>query len=692
MMRRGKCLRFIGMLLLVFAFHGLLSSVAHASDSVAQGASPEQYAFTVRKGMLKMTDGVKLAVTYYMPIARTPGETFPVILEMLPYRKDDIFYLRDYPYGSHFAKRGYVIARVDVRGTGGSEGRLPDREYSDAELSDAVEVVSLLSGMRWSNGNVGMYGISWSGFNSLMVAHKRPPALKAIIALHASDDLFYNDVHYIDGVLHMDYYAQQIDTDNGLPRSPHYRVDKEWIKDRFDREPWLFTWFRKQRDGHFWRRESLRFMSPLKVPAYLIGGLLDGYRDFVPHMFEHSEAPVIAEIGPWNHAWPQDGEPGPNYEWRQRALRWWDYWLKGRDTGILDEPRFMVFVRDGHEPSTMMKKVPGDWRCEKTWPIAGSTRERLYPDARHGLAPSAQEASHRLVYRAGAGMAAGSWWGDQTPDMAQDDSLSLVYDSERLTETVEIIGMPRVSLRVAADAPLYQWTVRLEDVSPTGKVTLVSGALINPSQRGSRLHPEALIPGEPVTLETEIHFTTWRFKPDHRIRLAVANAQFPMAWPTPTGGRTTLFLGAETWVELPVPPAATGPPPVLPKPEKDGDAPDGETYYSVGPISNAVRDEMSGLSVFTTSSDCAWRIRGKNFDTSEFYEWRVKDATPAEARFEGHRRHIFDIPGNGLELSSEVIVQSYESYFNITFTRILFQNGKLIRKKTWSDSIPRVHQ
>ncbi len=694
MMFTGRKLRFLMMLLAAFAFHGSLTGLASAADLMEQEASPADYAFTIQKGMLKMTDGVKLAVTYYKPTAKTAGETFPVVLEMLPYRKDDIFYLGDYQYGSYFAKRGYVLARVDVRGTGGSKGTLPDREYSDAELSDAVEVISQLSQMEWSNGNIGMYGISWSGFNSLMVAHRKPPALKAIIAAHATDDLFYNDVHYIDGVLHMDYYAEQIDTDNALPRSPGYKVDETWYKERFDREPWLFTWFREQQDGPFWRRESLRFKSPLEVPAYLIGGLLDGYRDFVTHIFQHSTAPVIAEIGPWNHAYPEEGKPGPNYEWRRRALRWWDYWLKGLDTGILNERRFMVFVRDGHEPSTFMEEVPGDWRCEQTWPIEGSTWKRLHPSAGHllGRTPSAQETSDTLVYRAGIGMAAGGWWGDQTSDMSADDSQSLVYDSEELTETVEIIGMPQVSLRVEADAPLYQWTVRLEDVSPTGKATLVSGALINPSQRFSRLDPQALIPGKPTTLTTGIHFTTWRFKPGHRIRLSVANAQFPMAWPTPTRGTTTLFLGTETWIELPVPPASTGPLCVLPVPEKDDDAPDGETVYSIGPTSSATRDEVTGNSLFTTSSDCVWRIKRNYFNTSEFYEWSVNDATPANAKFEGHRRHVFSIPGNGLDLSSQVTIQSDESYFHITFTKTLFRNGKLVRKKTWSDRIRRLYQ
>ena len=666
-------------------------------SSVNQNLSRADYKFRVQQEMLTMPDGVKLAVTYYKPISKTEDEKFPAILEMLPYRKDDFFYLRDYQRASYFAKRGYVIARVDVRGTGGSEGTLPDHEYSDEELNDAITVIAQLSQMYWSSGKVGMYGISWGGFNALMVAQKQPPALKAIIAVNATDDLFYNDVHYIDGVLHMDTYAHQIISDNALPRSPDYRVDEAFFQERFEREPWLFTWFRQQQDGTFWRRESLRFQSPLKTPAYLIGGLLDGYRDFAIRIFQHSEAPVLAEIGPWNHDWPDTGKPGPNYEWRERALRWWDYWLKGINTGILEEPRFMTFVRDGYEPSIEYQEVPGHWRCETTWPLPDSRDQRFYLSAQHQLQPETVIAakvndSHSLVYHPGSGMAAGIWWGEQTGDMAADDAQSLVYDSDVLTETLEIIGQPQVSLQVAADGPLYQWTVRLEDVSPTGKVSLVSGALINPSQRMSRLTPQALVPGQTTTLKTKIHFTTWRFKPGHRIRLAIANAQFPMAWPTPTKGKTTLWFGTDTWIDLPLVSQASGLPCLLPIPEKNDESPDGRSLTSEPANTTFNYDQKTGDSVFTITYNLEWEIGPKNFKEKEKYQWIVNDVSPANAQFKGDRQLIFTLPNNQLKLISLVNIQSDQFYFRLTFTRTLFQNGQQIRQKTWSESIPRVYQ
>ena len=541
-----------------------------------------------------------------------------------------------------------------------------------------------------------MYGISWSAFNSLMPAHRKPPALKAIIAAHGSTDLFYNDVHYIDGALHIDSYAHQIDTDNSMPQSPEYRIDEEYFQNRFDREPWIFTWLRQQQDSDFWRKESLKFKTPLEVPAYLIGGLLDGYRDFVMEVSETSKAPTIAEIGPWNHAWPEYGVPGPNYEWRQKALRWWDYWLKDIDNGILDEPRRMAFMRTGHAPATDLATIPGYWRCDQQWPVDGSTTRRLYPQTTQqlGNAPSMQGSVNSLHYRAGTGMAAGGWWGEQTGDMAADDAHSLVYDSAPLTEALEIMGMPQVRLRVAADAPFYQWTVRLEDVAPDGQVSLISGAIINPSQRYSRLEPEALIPGEPTTLSTSIHFTTWRFKPGHRIRLAVANAQFPMIWPSPTPGSTTLFPGTNTWLELPVVPtkSETSQTCVLPSVDTNDKAPFGQDLQRNGPVFKSVRNEQTGDSTFTTASDISWILHNNKFYSNELYQWDVNDAAPANARFRGERRNVFTIAGNEIDLSTLAQIESDAAYFHITFTKTLQQNGSLVRERTWTDHIPRRYQ
>ena len=542
------------------------------------------YEFEVSRDWLLMKDGVRLSVTYFKPAAKHEGEKFPVLFEFLPYRKDDLFYMRDYPLYSYFARRGYAIAKIDIRGTGSSEGKVPGREYSEEELEDAVEIIDQLSRAAWSNGNVGMWGISWSGFNAIQVAMRRPPALKAILAVDATDDLFHDDVHYIDGAFHVDEYELSIDNDLGLPRSPDYALDNAYFEERFNAYPWFLTYLKQQKDGDFWRKNSLRWnYEAVQIPVYLIGGLLDGYRDSIPRMLENMKVPIKAEIGPWNHAWPDNGEPGPNYEWRHELVRWWDYWLKGRDTGIMDEPRFAVFVREGHPPDSKLKMTPGNWRYED-WPIRRMVWTNYYPAQNHNLQKiKGEDGADSLRYVPSSGVAAGYWWGELTPDMREDDASSLVYDSEPLTEKIEIIGFPRVRLKASADAKLAHWIARLEDVWPDGRVSLVTGAVLNGSQHRSRLSPGYLVPAKVYEIAFPLHFTTWTFKPGHRIRLAVSNGQFPMIWPTPYAMITKLYLGSEaTRFELPVVPFEARPVPSFLPPQPREERPDAHTLESRG--------------------------------------------------------------------------------------------------------------
>ncbi|HSE41844.1 MAG TPA: CocE/NonD family hydrolase, partial [Acidobacteriota bacterium] len=165
--------------------------------------SSPKYGIEMREAWIPLKDGIRLAADIYMPAGGAVDERFPVLLEYLPYRKTESR-MRDYPLYSYFVERGYVVAKVDIRGTGNSEGRLIAYEYTDQEQQDCEEVIDWLSKQSWSIGKIGMFGISWGGFNSIHMAMRNPPALKAIIAVDATDDLYQDDVHYIDGILHVD--------------------------------------------------------------------------------------------------------------------------------------------------------------------------------------------------------------------------------------------------------------------------------------------------------------------------------------------------------------------------------------------------------------------------------------------------------------------------------------------------------
>ncbi|UCE41257.1 MAG: CocE/NonD family hydrolase [Candidatus Aminicenantes bacterium] len=639
---------------------------------------------------------MRLSATLFLPIAKQEREKFPVLFEFLPYRKDDSFYLRDYPLYSYFARRGYVAVKVDIRGTGSSEGMVPPREYSEVELEDAVSCIRQLAQAPWSNGNVGMWGISWGGFNAIQVAMRRPLELKAILAMDATDDLYHDDVHFIDGAFHVDQYELSIDTDLGLPRWPKYFCDEDYFKNRFNAYPWFLTYLKQQKDGEFWRTNSLRWnYQSIQIPVYLIGGLLDGYRDSIPRMLENMNVPMKAVIGPWPHAWPDNGVPGPNYEWRREAVRWWDYWLKGRDTGIMEEPRFAVFVRDSHLPDVHMKTTPGHWRYEE-WPIQRTSWTTLYPGENHlmGLSPG-ESLVDRLKYVPSSGIAALYWWGDPTGDMRKEDAESLVYDSQTLGDSIEIIGFPRVRLRVSADAKLAHWIVRLEDVHPDGSVSLVTGGLLNGAQRNSRLFPEYLTPGEVYELEFPLHFTTWTFKPGHRIRLAVSNALFPMIWPTPYPMTTQLFLGKDsTSLELPVIPFSQRPIPNFFPPEAWEERPDARPLEGPGwPYKHTVtRDLDRSTTTVELEAEKRWEIQGRLYTSIEKVAYQTDDLDPARSSFFGEGGHIIHLGIRILELKLLVSVVSDEKNFNVKIVRQIFEQNKLVKERRWETSLPREFQ
>lgn len=662
-------------------------------------AEPSQpvYDFKIETGWIAMKDGIRLAATTYRPVPRAKGEKFPVLFEFLPYRKDDNGYIGNYSLYTYFVRRGYIMVRVDIRGTGSSEGVFPLREYSEQELDDAVEIIANLSKIPGSNGRVGMWGISWGGFNSIQVAMRQPPALKAILAAMATDDLYHDDIHYIDGAFHVDEWAFWFDHSKAIPQSPGYLLDEDYFRDRFETYPGLLTYLKQQRDGEFWRKNALRWQyDKIQIPCYLIGGLLDGYRDSIPRMLECMNVAVKAEIGPYNHAWPDDGIPGPNYEWRHEAVRWWDQWLKSKDTGVLADPRFTFFLRHGHEPDAFLTMTPGRW-ISTEWPITGATWEKWFPAENHQLLESpGMRAEESLYYVPTFGVNTGLWWGEPTGDMRPDDAGSLVFDSPVLDRKIEIAGFPRVCLRVSADSPLAHWIARLEDVFPDGRVSLVGGGLINGAQRRSRLEPEYLEPGKPYDLEFEMHFTTWTFQPDHRIRLSVTNSLFPMIWPTPYPMKTKLFLGAEsTAIMLPVLPAAkfAGPDFLPPEPRETAkDAQDfGNDVWPQG-FSEYKHDLQNGIVSYEWRGKSDWEIRGVRYQATEQNYYEITEKKPEKARFLGEDTDRIELPGRTIFLLTNVEITSDRENFYVLFTRQIFENDKLRRRHEWKETIRREFQ
>ena len=669
----------------------------------AQPASAPQYQVEMKEAWISMPDGVRLAADLYLPTGDVAGKTFPVILEYLPYRKTEAR-ARNYSMYSYFVERGYVLARVDIRGTGNSEGKLIPYEYSDIEQVDGETVIDWLSKQEWSNGNVGMFGISWGGFNSIQMAGRNPPALKAIIAIDATEDLYQDDVHYMDGIMHLDSWEMSQDLDNARPGAPDYVIDEAYFRDRFDTQPWMMTYKRQQRDGPFWDRGSLRDRyETIRIPTFHIGGWYDGYRDSLPRMLANVKAPVKAMIGAWSHAFPHDPYPQPGMEWRHEAVRWFDQWLKGVDTGIMDEPRFAVYVRNWHPPGPYLDYAPGKWRWEDGWPIPRIEQRLMYPQPNHQLSASAPASTvHELRYVPGIGYEAGGpvmWWGDVAHDQRGTDAFSLVYDSEPLTGDTEILGLPRAVLKVTATATRANWFVRVSDVAPDGTVTQVAGAGFNGTHRNSARQPEDLVPGQVFPLDIEMHFTSWVFPKGHRIRFAVNNAQWPMLWPTPFPMTTQLLLGGEngSHLVLPVVPPGKGTAPAFLPPAESpvlaGFASlDTGSASGYGEISSVDRNPQTGEVTVTATNTGGYRYPWGTETYREAIEHKTSDAHPENTSMVGSHRMEVTLENRVLLWEATLSFTSDLENFHYHYTRKLSENGKLIREKTWTDTIPRDFQ
>jgi putative CocE/NonD family hydrolase len=679
----------------------LVIFLAAATTALAATEKPATYGMELRSASISMPDGIRLSADLYQPTGGKAGERFPVLLEYLPYRKHEAR-SRNWALYSYFVQRGYVIAAVDIRGTGNSEGRLIPYEYSDIEHADGEVVIDWLSKQSWSNGSVGMFGISWGGFNSIQMAARKIPALKAVIAIDATEDLYQDDVHYMDGIMHVDSWEMSMDLDNARPGAPEYRIDDDNFRDRFDTEPWTLSHKRQQRDGPYWDRASVRDRyDDIRIPTFHIGGWYDGYRDSVARMLQHvKNAPVKAIVGAWHHTWPNQPYPGPGMEWRHEAIRWFDQFLKGEDTGILDEPRFAVFVRDWHPPGPRLDDAPGRWRYEDGWPIARIRDRVLYPQPDHTLADqSPPAATHALRYVPSAGFEAGGpvmWWGDVAHDQRGTDAFSLVYDSGPLAEDVEILGFPRATLTVSADATRANWIARLSDVAPDGTVTQVTGAAMNGTHRVSARDPKALVPGEPFGLDIEMHFTSWVFPRGHRIRLAVNNAMWPMLWPTPEPMTTKLELGASR-LTLPVVPFEKRPVPDYLPPAKDPEfagveSIDGGTTSGYGEISSVDRNPQTGTVVARATNGSGTRYPWGTEQSLETIRYEINDGAPADAKVTGTHRMEVDLPGRKLVWDAELTFRSDRENFFYTYRRRLTENGKPVREKTWNETIPRDYQ
>jgi putative CocE/NonD family hydrolase len=519
---------------------------------------------------ITLSDGCRLAARLWLPRDAAP-RSVPAILEYLPYRRRDRHRGDDAVTHPYFAARGYAALRVDMRGSGDSDGVMED-EYTPREWADAAEVIAWLAAQPWCNGAVGLIGLSWSGFNGLQIAALAPPALKAVITTCASDDRYADDMHYMGGCLLNDnlQYGSTLFTWLATPPDPAV-VGERW------REMWLARlekvyppaarWMAHQDRDAYWRSGSVcEDFGRIKAAVLAVGGWADGYVSAALRLMAGLPGPRKALIGPWGHAFPHVARPGPAIDFLAYATRWWDQWLKGVDTGIMDEPMVTAWLQASEPPAVQPETRRGRWVAERTWPSPAirPLRRHLGPAA---LVEAPAAIAMPVASPATTGTASGEWcpygWGPDMPtDQREDDGVSLLFDGPPLDRPLAILGTTRLELELAADRPQAMLAARLCDVSPDGVSRRITYGLLDLCHREGFDRAVPLEPGRRYRVIIRFKHAGYEIPAGHRLRLALSTAYWPLAWPSPQPVCLTIFGGALELPERVAPTPEPAPPPL----------------------------------------------------------------------------------------------------------------------------------
>jgi len=510
---------------------------------------------------IPLADGTQLAARAWLPTNATNSPA-PAILEYIPYRKRDGTAIRDEQMHPYWAGFGYACIRVDMRGCGESTGLMLD-EYLQIELDDAVEVIKWLEGQTWCSGKVGMMGKSWGGFNSLQVAAMAPDALKAIVTVCSTDDRYADDIHYRGGALLLENFSWASTMACYMAKAPDPLLlpdtwRQQWMH-RLENMPFLAKqWLEHSYKDDYWKHGSINEdYSAIKAAVYCMGGWGDSYSEAIPRMMQGLTCPKKALIGPWAHKYPNYASPKPEVDFLGEAKRWWDYWLKGIDNGIMAEPTIAAYIQDGVAPQAAYDERPGIWVEGNEWPIQKSSLNFNLSVSGQLLEAGASDVSGEMTINSPqtTGAASGEfcviWCGpDFATDQRQDDANSLCFDTQPMSQAVSILGGATFNTTVTSDQNCGQMILRLCDVAPDGSSTRITYGMLNLAMRAGLDVPQAVIAGQPMDISIKLDDTGYEMPPGHKLRLAISTAYFPLLWPAAKKANVSVDLST---AELSVP-------------------------------------------------------------------------------------------------------------------------------------------
>jgi putative CocE/NonD family hydrolase len=504
---------------------------------------PERAVRETENLFITLADGCRLAARLWLPEG-AESDPVPALLEYLPYRKRDGTAIRDALTHPHLAAHGYACLRVDMRGSGESDGLLLD-EYLKQEQDDACEILDWLCAQPWCSGAVGIFGISWGGFNALQIAATGHPAVRAIVPICFTDDRYEDDIHYRGGCLLTENpgWAGQMMSYMTRPPDAALRNDWRtvWTQRLADQPNLLKPWMDHQRrDDYFEHGSVCEDIAAVKAPALAIGGWADGYTNATRRLIERlgPHVPVHGINGPWMHKYPHFARPGPRIDILGEMVRWFDRFLKGAANGVEDDPVYRAYLLDSHRPDVSVEHRAGRWIAEPEGP--GSRTEsyllRLGPGVLSAtMQPAARQslASPQTVGLHGGAFCELSSFDNHPGDQTLDDGGSLVFETEPLGEDWAVVGRPSLTVTLASDRPQANLCARLSDVHPDGAATRISVGVLNLTHRNGHAAPEALPVGEDVRVRVDMDDCAYTVPKGHRLRLSLSNAYWPLIWPSP---------------------------------------------------------------------------------------------------------------------------------------------------------------
>ena len=651
-------------------------------------------------------DHLTLSVNLFRPRGAT--EPVPVILNTDPYRKDDWSAAWDLTIAAYLAERGYAYCRLDVRGTGSSDG-VPLDEYTKAETLDGHDTVEWLAAQPWCTGAVGMWGLSYGGFTSIQVAATRPPHLRAIVAVQATDDRYTDDVHYVGGAMTVSELAQYAVSQvamNALPALPSAWGDA-WLdrwRQRLEATPvWLFEWARQQRDGPYWRVGSLApDYGRIEAAVLQFGGWMDEYVDAALRIQAQctNAAGRRTVVGPWVHGHAHSAYPGPNIDWLHETVRWFDHWLKAVDNGAEAEPPLTWFHRDPTPPERFPARLNGAWRATRAWPAVAAGQRVLHLGRGTLGEQTADPGVDTFAHHPTAGAAAGSLcWGAGHPpnglasDLRLEADAGPVYTSDPLGEPLDILGVPVTVLHVAATQPLAHLVVRLGDVAPDGPVEQVCEGILNLTHRDSHTQPTPLEPGRGYEVRVPLRAAGYHFPAGHRIQLSVASAHWPVIWPSPGVGELSIRFGPGTpsRIELPLAPSGAD---VVEPPRFKEEPP---LLASVGSDSSeptrwdSRRAEAAGTFAIETheGETSVLPDRASTLYVGETLTMSASEREPGAGRFENGCEYRLERDGRRIVVVADGTTVADATTFDMRASLRVELDGEPFFRRDWHAAIPR---